>query len=113
MGPSPPDLMPQLLNDASLVEASAWEPMSDLSLGLMMDGHVGSFTATIGGMTFTENFGQKDLIQSLETPLMFVYSVPHATGNMVLTLNLGNGYASLTFPHGGGPVIVRYSLGAM
>jgi hypothetical protein len=110
MGPLPPDLMPQILNDASLVEASAWGPISNLSLSLMMDGHVGSFTATIEGKTFTKNFDQKDLVQSLETPLIFVYSVPHDTGKMLLTLNLSNGYASLTFPHGGGPAVVRYSI---
>ena len=113
VGPLPPDLMPQLLNDASLVEASAWDPISDLSLSLMMEGHVGSFTATIAGKSFTENFGQKDLVQSLETPVIFVYSVPHENGKMLLTLNLSSGYASVTFPHGGGPAVVRYSIAAM
>ena len=107
MGPLPPDLVPQMLNDASLVEASAWEPITDMSLGLMTGGHIGKFDAVIGGVRVSETFGQKDLIESVDMPLMFTYSVPHMSGRMLLTLNLTSGYAGVTFPHGG-PVVVRY-----
>lgn len=108
VGPRPPNILPQILDDASVVEANAWEPMTNLSLSLMEGGHVGSFTATIGGQTFTENFDQKDLIQTLEIPLVFSYSVPHEGGGAVLTLNLTSGYASVMFQHSGGSAIVRW-----
>lgn len=110
-GPLPPNLLPQILNDASLVQASGWETLDDMSLSLMMDGHVGSFTYSVeGGAAQTVDFDQGHLVQELDVPLMYVYSVPHRGGVMRLALNLTNGRAKLTFPLGNGPAVIEYSL---
>jgi hypothetical protein len=84
--------------------------MSDLSLMLMMDGKVGSFSYSVAGSPQTVDFHQKDLVQELDTPLMYVYSTPHGSGVMRLTLNLTNGRASLTWPIGSGFGSVQYSI---
>jgi hypothetical protein len=110
-GPLPPNLSPQILNDASLVQASGWESLRDLSLSLMRDGHVGSFTYSAGGGSEqTVTFMQSHLVQELDMPLMYVYAVPHGTGVMRLALNLTNGRAKLSFPLGNGPAVVEYSI---
>ena len=108
-GALPPDLLPQTLNDESLVEAAAWEPIGAMSLGLM-NGSIGQFNAVIGGVAVRETFQQSDLVESLDMPLSFVYSVPHDTGRMILTLNLTSGYASITAPHNGGTIVARWTI---
>jgi hypothetical protein len=110
-GPLPPNLLPQILNDASLVQASGWELLNDMSLSLMRDGHIGSFTYTAGGgPSQTVVFNQGHLVQELDMPLMYVYAVPHNTGVMRLALNLTNGRAKLSFPLGNGPAVIEYSI---
>jgi hypothetical protein len=110
-GPLPPNLLPQLLNDASLVQASGWELLSDMSLSLMREGHVGSFTYSAGGAApQTVQFNQAHLVQELDMPLMYVYAVPHGGGVMRLALNLTSGRATLSFPLGDGPAVIEYSI---
>lgn len=110
-GAEPPNLASQILNDASLVQATSWESLSNLSLGLMMEGKVGSFTYSMaGGPSQTVDFYQKDLVQELDKPLMYVYATPHGSGVMRLTLNLTNGRASVSWPIGNGFGNVQYSI---
>ena len=109
-GPLPPRLAPQLLNDASLIQASGWEALSDMTLGLMQGGHVGSFSFSEDGRAKVINFDQSHLVNELDMPLMYVYSTPYETGVMRLSLNLTSGRAKLTFPSGNGPAIVEYSI---
>lgn len=108
-GPLPPNLAPQVLNDASLVKASGWEAVDTMTLSLM-DGHVGSFTYSTGGGAQTVNFNQGHLVQALTLPLMYVYEVPHGTGVMRLVLNLTSGRANVSFPLGHGFVEAEYSI---
>lgn len=111
-GVEPPSLAPQILNDASLVQTSSWGSLDDLSLMLMMDGHIGTFSYTMdGGAPQSVVFNQKDLVQELDMPLMYVYSVPHGTGVMRLTLNLTNGRVGVTWPISSGFGSVQYSIG--
>lgn len=109
-GPLPPNITPQLLTDASLVQASGWEALSDMTLSLMQDGHVGSFAYSAGGAAQTVHFNQAHLVQELDMPLMYVYAVSHGGGVMRLTLNLTNGRAKLSFPLGNGPAVIEYSI---
>lgn len=113
-GAKPPDLVPQSLNDASLIESHGWEVMSGMSLSLMQDGHIGVLRFSAGGSApQTLTFNQGDLENELDQPLMFVYSVPYATGRARLTLNLTSGHASVTFPLGNGFANVRYLISTM
>lgn len=111
-GALPPPIAPQVLNDASLVQATGWEALSQLSLTLMQDGHIGSFQFTVLGTAGaqTVHFDQGHLVQELDMPLMYVYAVPHASGVMRLTLNLTSGRASVSWPIDAGFGSVTYSL---
>ena len=108
MGPRPPQLAPQALDDAALIEASGWYNLANLSLKLMMGGHIASFSFTIDGRPQTVHFDQANLVESLDMPLMYVYSQPHDEGIMRLELNLTNGHANISFPLGNGFAVVRY-----
>jgi hypothetical protein len=111
-GVEPPNLSPQILNDASLVHTSSWGSLDNLSLVLMMEGHIGTFTYSMDGApSQSVVFNQPDLAQELDAPLMYVYSVPHGAGVMRLTLNLTNGRATVTWPVGSGFGNVQYSIG--
>ena len=109
-GALPPMLMPQVLDDASLVEASCWEPLGDMSLALMRDGGVATFNFNAAGVPHTVTFTQRDLVQELDMPLMYVYSVPFDSGVMRLSLNLTSGHVTLSFPYGNGPCVITYAL---
>jgi len=110
-GAEPPNVAPQVLGDGSLVEASSWEFLDNLSLGLMMNGKIGSFSYTLaGGPPQTVDFHQKDLVSELDNPLMYVYSTPHSSGVMRLTLNLTSGRARVTWPIENGFGSVQYVL---
>jgi len=114
VGAPPPDLVPQSLDDVSLIQASAWLPLADLSLDLMMDGRVGSFTySTSSEPKHTTHFSQSDLYQELDQPLMFVYSVPHGEGVMRLTLDLTSGRARVTWPMQSGFADVQYRMSTL
>ena len=102
--------MPQVLDDASLVEASCWEPLGDMSLALMRDGGVATFNFNAAGVPHTVTFTQRDLVQELDMPLMYVYSVPFDSGVMRLSLNLTSGHVTLSFPYGNGPCVITYAL---
>ena len=109
-GAYPPSIMPQLLNDASLVEASCWEPLEDMSLALMMNGSVGKFDFTVAGNANSVTFSQNNLVQELDMPLMYVYSTPFGDGVMRLSLNLTSGHVTVSFPYGNGPCVVTYAI---
>ena len=113
VGPSPPGLVPQVLGDDSLVEASAWDVLSDLSLNLMSNGKIASFSGKVGEERVVQDFSQSDLVQNLTMPLLYSYAVPHESGLMRLNINLTSGYVSVTFPHHGSPVTVQYQIVAV
>jgi hypothetical protein len=79
---------------------------------LMMDGHIGTFSFSMDGAPpQSVVFNQQDLVQELDMPLMYVYSVPHGSGVMRLTLNLTNGRVGVTWPIASGFGSVQYSIG--
>jgi len=108
-GAEPPSIVPQSLNDASLIESHGWKPLSDMGLTLMSNGHIGVLTFRVeGGGVETLTFDQGSLENELDKPLMYVYSVPYGTGRARLSLNLTSGQAIITFPLGNGAATIRY-----
>jgi hypothetical protein len=109
VGAEPPNLVPQSLDDASLIESHGWMPLSGMGLTLMSNGHIGVLTFRVdGGQSQSITFDQASLENELDKPLMYVYSVVYGTGRARLSLNLTSGQATITFPLGNGAATIRY-----
>ena len=110
-GVVPPDVLPQRLNNQSVVEAQAWYPLSDVTLDLMKEGRIADFSYVLnveGNMVPKKILFTQDMQTqaSVFDPLLYIYY--NKAENAQLEINASNGYAKLLWPVGNGPAIVRF-----
>lgn len=123
-GPLPPDLLPQMLNNPSIVRGQCYYQFGSLSLSVMMGGHIAvlRYTSIVNGKPYPNVvvFDQKDQVQnSLYWPMEHHYAVPFeaqpavagtASGIARLTINNLNGHISVSFGMGSTPCTVEWQL---
>ena len=113
----PPDILPQVLDAASIVQADLGSDVVDVTLTLFVNGNIGELRVVkLDDMgtpqTYTAIFKQENqIMDELYSPLLYRYSViaPGFNGEkVVLEINTGNGYAKALFGAGGAPGVVSF-----
>ena len=116
-GQLPPDILPQILEEPALAQGDCWYAMDDMSLALMVNGHIAefNFTVLVDGAPVRQTliFNQADLLQDdLYAPLLYRYTIPlpgsQRGERAQLEINLTNGYVTIMLPMGSGPCVIQY-----